>query len=192
MTELYVLVPKGAVKDMAGDSFAGILDESAWSFTTSNPKYTVTYDGNSNESGSVPTDSSSYSAGTYVTVLGNTGSLAKTGYTFGGWLLSGTTYQSGNTFQMGSDNVTLTAVWTPNSHIISFEENGGSTVSDLTKEYDSTITTQPVSTKDHYAFEGWYTDINLTPANKVTFPYTVKGDATFYAKWDYKSIYDYF
>lgn len=48
------------------------------------PTYSVTYAGNGSTSGSVPTDGNAYLAGVTVTVLGNTGSLAKTGYTFAG------------------------------------------------------------------------------------------------------------
>ncbi|WP_459924103.1 hypothetical protein, partial [Desulfatiferula olefinivorans] len=46
------------------------------------PTYSVTYDGNTNTGGAVPTDGNSYHNGDPVTVLGNTGSLVKTGYTF--------------------------------------------------------------------------------------------------------------
>ena len=54
--------------------------------TSAGTTYTVTYNGNGNTGGSVPTDGSNpYSAGANVTVLGNTGSLVKTGYTFSGW-----------------------------------------------------------------------------------------------------------
>ena len=47
--------------------------------------YSVTYDPNGATSGTAPVDSNSYTAGSEFTVLGNTGNLAKTGYTFGGW-----------------------------------------------------------------------------------------------------------
>ena len=51
---------------------------------TENP-YTVTYNGNGNTGGAVPLDGTGYNNGDAVTVLGNTGSLVKTGYTFAGW-----------------------------------------------------------------------------------------------------------
>lgn len=78
--------------------------------------YSVTYDGNGKTSGSVPTDASSpYANGATVTVLDNTGSLAKTGYTFTGWNTaadgSGTHYDAGDQFDMGTANVTLYAQW---------------------------------------------------------------------------------
>ena len=47
--------------------------------------YTVTYSGNGNTGRTAPVDSSGYTSGATVTVLGNTGSLARTGYTFSGW-----------------------------------------------------------------------------------------------------------
>ncbi len=77
--------------------------------------YTVTYNGNGATSGDVPADSNSpYISGSTVTVLGNTGALAKTGYAFVGWnTLSsgyGTDYAPGATFNINS-NTTLYAQW---------------------------------------------------------------------------------
>ncbi len=81
--------------------------------------YSVTYDGNGNTSGDVPTDSDSpYEEGDEVTVLGNTNSLARTGYTFSGWNTeadgTGDSYAASETFDMGTANVTLYAKWTLN------------------------------------------------------------------------------
>ena len=78
--------------------------------------FTVTYNGNTNTGGTVPTDGSSpYESGTTVTVLGNSGSLANTGFTFAGWNTeengSGTSYVQGNTFTITS-NIILYAKWT--------------------------------------------------------------------------------
>jgi len=77
--------------------------------------FTVTYNGNTNTSGTVPTDGSSpYESGTTVTVLGNSGSLANTGSEFVGWNTeengSGTSYVQGNTFTITS-NIILYAKW---------------------------------------------------------------------------------
>lgn len=77
--------------------------------------YSVTYDGNGATSGDVPTDATAYSSGATVTVLGNTGNLAKTGYTFGGWNTQddgqGTNYAANETFSITA-NTTLYAKWT--------------------------------------------------------------------------------
>ncbi|WP_271808371.1 Ig-like domain-containing protein [Clostridium beijerinckii] len=79
--------------------------------------YTVTYDGNcDNGDGIVPTDSRSYTSGSLVTVLGNTGGLVRTGYTFAGWNTqadgNGTDYASGSSLSI-SGNVKLYAKWIP-------------------------------------------------------------------------------
>jgi hypothetical protein len=85
--------------------------------TFANSSYhSVIYNGNSNSSGNVPIDGNTYVDGAIVTVLGNTGSLAKTNATFAGWNTlangSGAAYTDGATFAMGSANVTLYAQWT--------------------------------------------------------------------------------
>ena len=75
----------------------------------------VTYDGNGGV-GSVPVDPTNYMLGATVTVPGNSGNLAKAGYSFAGWNMQadggGITYTQGQTFFMGSSNVVLYAVWT--------------------------------------------------------------------------------
>lgn len=81
-------------------------------------QYTVTYNGNGNTSGSVPVDSDSpYTYEETVTVLGNSGSLVRTGYSFIGWNTendgSGTSYVAGSTFDI-DDDVTLYAAWGEN------------------------------------------------------------------------------
>ncbi|MBN2796153.1 MAG: InlB B-repeat-containing protein, partial [Clostridia bacterium] len=91
------------------------------------PTYTVTYNGNGNTGGSVPTDGNNYPNGNTVTVLGNTGSLVRTGYTFAGWNTaangSGTSYTGGNTFSIGTSNVTLYAQWTAIDYTITYNGN---------------------------------------------------------------------
>jgi uncharacterized repeat protein (TIGR02543 family) len=79
------------------------------------PAVTVTYNSNGATSGSVPTESTTYSSGQGVTILGNTGTLAKTNYTFAGWNTaangSGTTYTAAQVMTMPAWNTTLYAVW---------------------------------------------------------------------------------
>lgn len=78
----------------------------------------VTYNGNGNTGGTVPTDTNSpYESGDTVTVLDNTGSLAKEGYTFDGWNTaadgSGTSYAAAATFTITASTV-LYAQWNEN------------------------------------------------------------------------------
>lgn len=71
------------------------------------------------------------------------------------------------------------------NYTVSFEENGGSTVADITQASGTTIATAPVSTRAGYTLEGWYTDAGLT--NKVTFPYMLSSSVTLYANWTAES-----
>ncbi|MEN6314787.1 MAG: InlB B-repeat-containing protein, partial [Clostridiaceae bacterium] len=78
-------------------------------------KHTVTYNGNGNTGGTVPS-ASIHNDGTTVTVSANSGSLVKTGYDFAGWNTqadgSGTAYHSGSGQILNiSDDITLYAIW---------------------------------------------------------------------------------
>jgi uncharacterized repeat protein (TIGR02543 family) len=78
--------------------------------------FSVTYDDNGSTGGVAPVDGNSYLHGQPVTVLGNTNGLTKTDHAFAGWNTaadgSGTGYAGGDTFAMGSSDVTLYAQWT--------------------------------------------------------------------------------
>lgn len=79
--------------------------------------YTITYNANGATSGSVPANGSFTSGGAAAAVSGNTGTLARTGHTFGGWNTAadgtGTAYAAGSSTYSTNANVTLYAVWTP-------------------------------------------------------------------------------
>lgn len=75
---------------------------------------------------------------------------------------------------------TLIACDNGKSYSATFETNGGSAVAAMEKI--STIESAPVTTREGYTLEGWYTNEALS-GTKVTFPYTLTEDTTFYAKW---------
>ncbi len=93
----------------------GPANDTLYALWALNPTYTITYIGNGNTSGTAAVDTNTYEVGEIVTVLGNTGSLAKTGFIFAGWNAaadgSGTTHQPTTTFTMGTTNDTLYAIW---------------------------------------------------------------------------------
>jgi hypothetical protein len=102
---------------------------------TAVPTYTVTYNGNGNTGGTAPVDANNYLAGASVTVLGNTGNLVKTGWTFVGWIDAfppETSYAPGNTFAMPARNVTLIASWSRNSISGTVPGGGGAMSASLT------------------------------------------------------------
>lgn len=158
--------------------------------------YTVTYDGNGANEGIAPIDVTNYTQGSSVLVLGNAGNLMKTGYTFSGWNNSadgsGINYAANGTFSMGISNITLYAKWSPNQYMVSFNEDGGSLVTDQTISYLQKATKPADPTKTGYTFGGWYTDSALN----TTFDFTtaiITHNTMIYAKWipnDYTVSFD--
>ena len=67
------------------------------------------------------------------------------------------------------------------SYTISFEENGGSDVSDITRIGGSVIGVLPTPTMTGYTFDGWYTDAELENEFKETL--VPRENITLYAKW---------
>ncbi|WP_143192050.1 InlB B-repeat-containing protein [Paenibacillus helianthi] len=175
----------------------GTANATLYAKWTANPTFTVTYNGNGNTSGTIPTDSNSYPQGNTVTVLGNTGALAKTGYTFAGWNTtangSGTDYAANATFSMGTANATLYAKWTTNpTYTVTYNGNGstGGTVPTDSNSYpQGNIVTVLGNTgtlvKTGYTFAGWNTAANGSGtdyAANATFSMGT-ANATLYAKW---------
>ena len=150
----------------------------------------VTYSGNGNTGGSAPTDATPYSAAATVTVLSNSGSLVKTGYTFGGWNTaadgSGTNYTAGSgTFTINA-NTTLYAQWTINSYTVTFDANTGTgSMTAQSANYNvATALTSNSFTKTGYTFAGWNTAAGgggTTYANNASFAFTAS--TTLYAQW---------
>ena len=64
---------------------------------------------------------------------------------------------------------------------IKFEENGGTSVEDMSVLKGSDLKEGPKTTRNNYLFDGWYLDQSLiTPA---VFPLEITSDKTLYAKW---------
>ena len=135
--------------------------------------YTLTYNGNTNTGGNAPTDGSSpYTTGSSVTVLGNSGSLVKTGFTFTEWNTeangSGVSYSEGNTFTINS-NTTLYALWAvaPPSTPTALSSVGGNTEAYILFTQSGTITNYQYSTDDGATFLAFnppqiYSPVNIT------------------------------
>ena len=145
--------------------------------------YTVVYDANG---GSGTTVSSTHTYDMAKTLAQN--GFTRTGYTFAGWAetptgtVKYTDKQSVTNLTAASDaTVTLYAKWNVIKYTVTFDTNGGSTVSAVTQDYGTAIDSSPVTTKAEYTFSGWYGDAALT--NPVTFPYTITKDVMLYAKW---------
>lgn len=140
--------------------------------------YSVSYNDNGATSGTVPTDATAYSSGDEVTVLGNTGSLAKDHYSFGGWNTQddgeGTNYVAGDKFNITA-NTTLYAKWVINSHTVTlpatdaFGEYTMNKTNDVAYGTEVTLTYTPASGYENYVAT-W--SVNGTPisGNKFNMP----------------------
>ncbi|WP_240644616.1 S-layer homology domain-containing protein [Paenibacillus paeoniae] len=157
----------------------------------------VTYDGNGNTGGSVPTDSKSYSQGETVNVYSNTVTLLKTDYTFAGWNTqadgSGTDYASGASFSMGSSDVILYAKWESNSRYTVTYNGNGSTGGIVPTDSNSYKKGETVSVygnngnlvKTGYTFAGWNTAADgsgMSYDKGTNFPIGTQ-NVTLYARW---------
>jgi hypothetical protein len=138
--------------------------------------FTVTYNGNGATGGSVPVDSTSYTSGATVTVLGNTGNLTEADGTFAYWNTeadgTGTVYNRSATFAITAD-VTLYAQWFVTTGLT----NGGVTAH-FAFSYDSALQQtasnpsgpEPARTNsviavceaDYNLMSSWWNGISLT------------------------------
>lgn len=122
----------------------------------------------------------------YGDSYGNLCNPVKTGYTFNGWytkLINGNKIESTTKVDNYLDH-TLYAHWTKNIYTITYNSNGGSNCSPISKslnyldEYGSLC--KP--SKHDYTFEGWYTE--LSGGNKVDENTKIGArNITIYAHW---------
>ena len=175
-------------------------------FTNTPITYTVTYNGNTNTSGTAPVDGSSpYLSGSTVTVLGNTGSLVKTNYTFAGWNTQadglGTSYAASAVFAI-TGNTVLYAKWTPKTYTVTYNGNsntGGTAPTDGSSPYTYPANVTVLGNtgsliRTNYSFAGWNTQADGLGTNyAASAVFAITGNTTLYAKWtpnDYSVTYD--
>ena len=159
-------------KDASGYQRVQILPIAGGGTTTwrSDPpcesEYTVTYNAGDATSGTAPIDPNSpYAAGSQVTILGNTGNLAKTDKVFGGWSLTlggSKAYDAGGTIASLTGNVTLYPYWVNPPYTVTFDAEGGTCgTSSLTEASGGAGVTLPAATATcapaGWSFYGWAT-----------------------------------
>nr|MDE6656118.1 InlB B-repeat-containing protein [Anaeroplasmataceae bacterium] len=70
------------------------------------------------------------------------------------------------------------------TYTVTFESNGGTKVNPIT---DKEIQYEPLTQKENYTFEGWFIEEDFS-SERIVFPYVVKANAIFYAKWKENKI----
>ncbi len=158
--------------------------------------YSITYYPNSATSGTVPTSQSYTTGRSTVTLPGNSGTLARTGYTFSGWNTaadgSGTLYTATQSAVVITSNLLLYAKWVGITYTISYNANGSTTGSaPISQSYTSGGLTLTLATnsgsllKTGYFFAGWNTlsvGTGTDYADGAT-GQTFAEDLILYAKW---------
>ncbi|CAN2226769.1 Listeria/Bacterioides repeat [Candidatus Nanopelagicaceae bacterium] len=151
--------------------------------------YTITYYSNGATSGTVPAAGSFTAGGSAYPVSDNTGILARTGYTFGGWDTStagnGTAYAVNASYSANA-NLNLYAKWTPVARTVTYAgtKTSGDLPAQLTNKYiGETFTASSASgfARTGFAFTGWSDGTNTYAAGAT---YTISStDVTLTAQW---------
>ncbi|MFF6017782.1 InlB B-repeat-containing protein, partial [Lysinibacillus fusiformis] len=106
----------------------------------------------------------------------------KVGYTFEGWYTDVTHTDIYDFNKEITANMTIYAKWEPLKYTVSFEVDGGSTVSHQSVAHgEKASAPTPPPTKAGYTFGGWYTDAGHTQA--YDFTNVITENTTIYAKW---------
>ncbi|RSX53379.1 internalin [Bifidobacterium dolichotidis] len=143
------------------------------------------FDGNGANSGSIAPIQGG--VGQQITLPSN--SFENSGQAFIGWNTradgSGQTYQPGDQFTFGSQDVTLYAQWNSQTFTVTFNSNGGSSVDAQVVAAGSKATMPKAPQRVGYTFVGWFT--SKLGGSQYDFSQAVTKNLTLYARWTQKS-----
>ena len=111
----------------------------------------------------------------YNTTIDTFAEPTKAGHTFAGWFIGNDKQNAPYTIK---SDVTLVAHWNINQYTVTFNSDGGSAVPEVKQNYNTTINTFAVPTREGYTFDGWYVG-----EVKQNAPYTITSNVTLVARW---------
>ncbi|MFF2484584.1 InlB B-repeat-containing protein [Paenibacillus sp. NPDC058071] len=158
----------GAVKTISGD----LILYAKWKIE----QYEVTF--NTNGGSTLPSEMVDYN-----TKATEPSAPSKQGYTFDGWYKEpALTNRWDFTNDVVNQPTTLYAKWQAVKYEVTYNTNGGSTISSEMVDYNTKATEPTAPTKQGYTFDGWYKEAALT--NRWDFTNDVVNQPmTLYAKW---------
>jgi uncharacterized repeat protein (TIGR02543 family) len=179
----------------AGSTIEDIDDDYTLHAIWTQTNYKLIYNKNTTNVtiGSVPTDATNYHITDNPTLVGNTGLLSRTGYTFGGWAANASSTTSITSVTFGSvpfalGDITVYAIWSKVPYTVSYAA-GGSDVTGLpssaTITYGDSYTVSSVApSRSGYTFNGWVATSGITgnysSGNSFTMP---ASDVVLTASW---------
>jgi uncharacterized repeat protein (TIGR02543 family) len=145
--------------------------------------YSVTW--NADSGTPAPQNQTGVASGTLIQAPAT---MTKTGYDFKGWFTSSEFTGQAVTFPYTlTGNVAFWAKWDLKNYTVTWNANGGDPApQNQTDVVSGTPIEEPAEmTKDNSDFKGRFTSSGFN-GQAVTFPYTLTGNVTFWAKWDLK------
>jgi uncharacterized repeat protein (TIGR02543 family) len=130
----------------------GITLNPVWTAIT----YTISFNSNQATGGTVPSNQSWTTGATARTLSGNTGTLVKSGYTFGGWATSASSITPVTTYSTSASQI-FYAIWTPISYTITYALAGGTSAlpTQANQRISNSFTLAATPTRASYNFAGW-------------------------------------
>ena len=125
-------------------------------------------------------DGKNYKAGDCIALP----TTKRDGYVLAGWSTSANGAAVANPYcPTGLGPITLYALWTPASHAVNFNSQGGSAVAGGNFTTGGCVNLPAAPTRDGYTFDGWFTDADGGSA--VANPYCPTGltDLSLFAHW---------
>lgn len=168
------------------------FDDISITYNCSSPSpttYTLSYD----ENGGSGTMAATEQTGASVTVAAN-GFTAPTGYSFQEWNTDmnggGTTKAVGASITLTED-MTLYAIWQPNTYTVTLNAEGGVGGSaSVTATFDAALPNITIPTRDGYVFKGYYTGTDGTGTQyydtngSSTNDWTIAANTELHAYWE--------
>ncbi|MCD7828135.1 MAG: InlB B-repeat-containing protein [Clostridiales bacterium] len=169
--------------------------------------YSISFNGNG---GTIENDVNSTTYTIEDTNLsGKVPAVTREGYTFAGWKITASdnsTWTTGDIIDETTNpngkwgNITVTAQWTANDYILSYDLNDSDRIgeancgdSSKTVTYDSVVGSLPAPSMTAYEFAGWYTEAEGGTQVTESTVYTTADDSTVYAHWtptEYTASFD--
>jgi uncharacterized repeat protein (TIGR01451 family)/uncharacterized repeat protein (TIGR02543 family) len=164
--------------------------------------YSISYTTESSTAGSAPVDGTNYSNGSGANLLGNSGNLERTGYTFNGWLCNGVSYAVGASITISGANIVCSPIWQQNGSGGSTGGSGSVTANytlildpnfqgptPKTQNGNGNITLLPNTyVRPGFIFKGWSRNsagpVQINDGGTLN----ISGDLTLYAIWEAEPV----